>query len=108
MIRIQEASGAGDDAVAVMIGVTGEGDVEAVFQGDEARHGVGRGAIHADLAIPIDGHEAEGGVDLSVDNVKIKLVPLGDTRPVGDTGSTEGVHAELQSRPADGVEIDGF
>ncbi len=53
MVGIQQAGAARDDAVAVVIGVAGEGQVEAVLERDQSGHGVGRGAIHADLAVPI-------------------------------------------------------
>ena len=64
VIRIEQARAAGDDAVAVVVGVAGPGDVEVVFVGDQAGHGVGAGAVHADAAVPVEGHEAEGGVDV--------------------------------------------
>ena len=37
-----------------------------VFVRDHGGHGVGAGAVHADSAVPVAGHEAEGGVDVGV------------------------------------------
>ena len=60
----QQAGAAGDDAVAVVVGVAGEGDVEAVLEADQPLHRVGRRRIHADPAVPVERHEAEGRIDL--------------------------------------------
>ena len=54
VVRRQQAGAARDDAMAVVIGVAGEGDVEAILQADQALHGVRRRRIHADLAVPVD------------------------------------------------------
>src|SRR5258706_265348 len=57
-----------DDAVAVVVGVAAEGDVIAVLERDQALHREARRRVHADLAVPVDGHEPEGGVDLLADD----------------------------------------
>ena len=57
VVGIQEPGAPGHDAVAVGVGVVGEGEVEAVAEADEARHGVRRRRVHPDLAVPVDGHE---------------------------------------------------
>ena len=49
VVGVEEAGGAGDDAVAVVVGVGGEGYVVFFFVGDHGGHGVGAGAVHADL-----------------------------------------------------------
>ena len=77
----QQARAAGDDAVPVMIGVAGEGDVEAILQPDQPLHRIGRGRIHADLAVPIHGHEAEGRIDRVVDDGQIEPVALARSAP---------------------------
>ena len=74
VIRIEQPRAARHDAVAVVIGIAGQGEIEVVFQLDQARHGVGRGAIHADLAIPIDAHEAEGGVGVIVHDGQLEPI----------------------------------
>src|SRR5207237_34564 len=51
VVRVQEARGGRDDAVAVGVGIVGEGDFEFVFQFYEPGHRVRARAIHADLAV---------------------------------------------------------
>ena len=106
MIWIEQANAAGDDAMTVMIGVAGEGDVEAVLERDQAGHGVRRRAIHADAAIPVDGHEAERGVHLFVDDVERQLVVLGDAWPVINARATQRVDTDLQSGAANRIHVD--
>ena len=56
----EEADGGSDDAVTVGIGVVAEGDLVFVLECDETGHGVGGGAVHADLAVVIDAVHASG------------------------------------------------
>ena len=84
----------GHDAVPVMISVTRHGHIKLVFQIDQGLHGVLGGRIHADLAIPVQSHEAEGGIDLIIDQRKIQAVALRDRRPVVHAGPAQRVHAE--------------
>ncbi len=70
MVGVEQAGGAGDDAVAVVVGVAGPGDVVFILVGDHAGHGVGAGAVHADAAVPVERHEAEGGVDVGVEDLE--------------------------------------
>lgn len=106
MIGIEQADAFGDDAVAVVIGVAGPGDIEFVLQRDEAGHGIGRGAIHADFAVPIERHEAEGGIDEFVDDGEVETVVFGDARPVSDTSAAEGIDTEDKAGTFDGFHID--
>ena len=87
MIGRQQAAGFGDDPMPVMIGVAGEGNVKAILDADQALHRVGRRRIHADPAVPIDRHEAEGRVDAVADHRQIDAVAFGDARPVVDPGA---------------------
>ena len=59
MIGIHQARAARHDAVPVGVGVVAEGDVEAVLETDQGRHRVRRRAVHANLAVPVQRHEAE-------------------------------------------------
>ncbi len=61
MVGIHESLTARDDAVAVDVRIVPEGDVETVFQSDQAFHGIRRGAVHPDPAVPIDGHKENVG-----------------------------------------------
>ena len=62
----------------IMVGIAGEGDVEAILETDQALHCVGRGWIHADLAVPIDRHEPKGRIDDLIDDREIQTVTLGN------------------------------
>ena len=106
MVRGQEAGAFRDDTVAVMVGVAGETDVEAIPQGDEPLHGVRRRRIHADLPVPIDAHEAEGGIDLAADDRQVEPIALGDRAPVVYAGAAERVDTEVQAAAADRLEVD--
>ncbi len=106
VVGVEEAGGAGDDAVAVVVGVGGPGDVVFVFVGDHAGHGVGAGAVHADAAVPVEGHEAEGGVDVGLRICNDGSVLFGDAGPVVDAGSAEGIDGEFEGGVAEDVEVD--
>ena len=106
VIGRQQPRAPGDDAVPVMVGVAGEGDVESVLQADQPLHRIGRGRIHADLAVPIHGHEAEGGIDHLVDDGQVQPVALGDRPPVMDAGAAERIDAQAELRAADDVHVD--
>ena len=107
VVGVQQAGAGRDDPVAVGVGVVGEGDVEAGRASSrQPRHRVRRRAVHADLAVPVERHEAEGRVDLVVDDRQVEAVALGDRRPVGDARAAERVDAEAQPAVADRVEVD--
>ncbi len=60
VIRIHDQRCATYSAVPVMIGIATPGDVDSrSFSAIKLRHRVGRRAIHANLPIPIHGHEPE-------------------------------------------------
>ena len=105
VVGVEQPGAAGDDAVPVGVGVVGEGHVEAVAQVDQPGHGVARGRVHADLAVPVDGHEPEGGVDRLVDHLQLQPVVLGDGRPVVDRRPAQGVDAQAQPGPADRLHV---
>ena len=105
----QQAAALGDDAVAVVVGIAGKCNVELVFQPDESLHGVRRGGIHANLAVPIHGHESKRWIDRFVHDGQIETVLLGDQRPIIDARASERVDAELDLGIADRRHIDdGF
>ena len=101
MIRRQQTAALSDDAVAVVVRISGECDVELVLQPDESLHGVGRRGIHADFAVPIHGHESKCGIDGFVHDCQIEAIALGDQRPVIDARASERVDAELDLGIAD-------
>ena len=69
-------------------------------------HRVRRRGIHADLAVPVDRHEAERGVDRVVDHGEIELVALGDRRPVVHARAAERIDAHADLRAADRIHVD--
>ena len=84
-----------NNSVPVMIRVKSNGDVEAILQSDQIRHGVRRGWVHPDLAIPIRRHETESRIDEFVHNGEIQLVLLSNSRPVVDASAAERIHAHV-------------
>ena len=94
VVGVHQAVG-GDDAVTVRVGVVTGGDVvgggtrSVGGHGVTQRgHGVGRGAVHADLAIPVQSHEGPGGVHLGVDHGEVEAVTLANLSPVFNRGAT--------------------
>ena len=81
VVRVEQAGGRRDDAVAVGVGVVAERDVEAVAQRDQPGHRVRRRRVHPDLAVPVDGHEPERRVDRVVGDRQVEAVALARSRP---------------------------
>ncbi|CAM5332766.1 hypothetical protein SSTU70S_01077 [Stutzerimonas stutzeri] len=92
--------------MAVVVGVAGEGHVEAVLVLDQPRHCVRRAAVHADLAVPVQAHEAEGRVDHRGQHFQRQSVAFGDARPVVHAGAAQRVDGEFQPGIADRGEVD--
>ena len=95
-----------DDSVAVGVGVIAKGEIEAIFELDQARHGVGAGAIHANLAVVVERHESKRRVDRRVGDRDIEAVSVGDRLPVVDGRATQRVDAQLQARRANRLHVD--
>ena len=77
-----------------------------VLQRDQAGHRVRARAVHADLAVVIDGHERERRVDLAVDDLDVETVDAIDRLPVVHGSAAERIDAELQSRRTDRLHVD--
>ena len=97
VIGRQQARAFRNDPVPVMVGIAGEGDLELVLQADQPLHRIRRGGVHADLAVPIDRHEAEGRIDGLVDDRQVQPVALGNRRPVVDAGAAERIDPQAGS-----------
>ncbi len=69
MVWVHQAHTARNDAMPVVIDIIAKGDVEFVLHRNQVCHGIGAGAIHADLAIVVEGHEGEGGIDALIDDL---------------------------------------
>src|SRR3546814_2656583 len=89
-----------------MIGVAGEGDVEAVLHSDQPLHRMRRGRVHADLPVPVQGHEGKRRVDLVADHVEIERIAFGNARPVVHAGAAERIDAHAHAGAADQVEVE--
>ncbi len=106
VVGVQQAHRWRDDAVAVDVGVVAPGDVEAVLECDKACHGVGAGAVHADLAVVVQGHEPEGGVDARIHHGDVQAIAFGDRLPVRHGGAAQRVDADAYPGPGDGLHVD--
>ena len=92
--------------MAVGVRVVAEGEVEAILEGDQLGHRMRRRAIHADPAVPVERHEAEGGVHLVVDDLDVEPVSLRDRVPERDARPAQRIDADAQPGAADGVHVD--
>ena len=72
MVRVHQSARARHDAVPVGVGVVGKGDIEFVAHPDQPRHRIGRRAVHPDLAVPIDRHEAKRRIDRVVHDGRVE------------------------------------
>ena len=95
-----------DDAVPVGVGVVAGGDVVLVLAPDQRGHRGRRRAVHPDLAVPVERHEAPGRVDQRVDHGQVEAVPLGDLAPVVDARAAQRVGADPHAGLADRVEVE--
>ncbi|KAF5034809.1 hypothetical protein DSECCO2_592160 [anaerobic digester metagenome] len=72
---------------------------------DQPGHGVGRGAVHADLAVLVHGHEGECRVDHVAYKRKIQAVAFGHGLPEGDARTAQGIDADTDTGIADGGHV---
>ena len=92
--------------MTIVIRVIGEGQVKLVTQRQQARHRALGGAVHADCAVFIEVHKAEGLIDVVVNDGQVEIVMLSDTLPVFDTGAAQRIDAQRQSGFLDRRHID--
>ncbi len=81
MIGIHQARARRHDAVAIVVGVVGECDVEAVLHLDQPRHRIRRRAIHPNLAVPVHAHETKSRIDRIVHDRCVDAIALDDRGP---------------------------
>ena len=113
MVGVHQPAVGGDNAVAVGVGVVPGGDVVGGpalgvgrHRGAQRGHGVGGGAVHADLAVPVQGHEVPGRVHLGVDHRELQAVALTDRAPVVHRGAAQWVGPDAHAGLADRLEVD--
>ena len=78
----------------------------AILERHEPGHGVRARAVHADLAVVIDGHEREGRIERRIDDRDVQAVDGVDRLPVGHGRAAERIDAELQAGGANRVHVD--
>ena len=76
----------------------GMANVEAIAHLYKSCHRVGRRAIHANLAVPIDPHEAKGRIDGVVDDGAVELIAIDDRSPVMHARAAQRIDADLHIR----------
>ena len=106
MVGRQQARVASDNPVPVMIGIASEGDVEAILEANQTLHGVGRGRVHANPAVPVNAHEAEGRIDGFVHHRQIQTIALGNRAPIMHPGATQRIHAQTDVRAANRLHVE--
>ena len=106
MVWIHQTERRRDDAVTIGVGVVAHRDLKAIFETHQPRHRVGTRAIHPDLAVMIQSHEAKRRIDLVVDDREIEIVALGDSLPVGERRAAERIDADLYPRRANRFHVD--
>jgi hypothetical protein len=106
VVRIHQAGSGRNDSVTIRIRIIREGYLVFVFQAHQSRHGVGAGAIHANFAVVIHGHEGKSGVDNGIGDGDIQAVNRINVLPVRPGGSAERIDAEFEVSAANGLGVD--
>lgn len=89
----------------VRVGVVAEGHAIPVLELDEARHGMGAGAIHPDFPVVVQRHEPKRGIDPRIHHGDIQAVDFIDPFPVMDRRAAQRVHAQRQAGAADCLHV---
>ena len=105
VVRSQEPRTPGHHAVSIVVRVARPRDVETVLESDQPLHRVGGGRIHADLPVPIHGHEAEGRIHLVAHHAQRNPPAFRDHLPVAHTGAAQWIDTESQLCLANHLEI---
>ena len=92
--------------MSIRIGVVSRRNLVLVPRRHQRCHRIGRGAVHPDLAVVIQGHEPPGGVHERVHHGQVQRPALGDRGPVIDAGPAQRVGADPDACTLDDVEID--
>src|SRR5215471_11742100 len=97
---------AAHNSVSIGIGVAGKSDVESLFEADHACHRIYRRRVHPDLAVPIDGHEAEGWIDGVIHDFQIESVAVADGVPVSNARAAQRIDTDANIAFANCLKID--
>ena len=97
VVRVEQADAGRDNAVPVRVRVVAPRDVVLIFEFDQIGHGVGRGAVHTDFAVVVNGHEAKRGVNGLVHDRDVQAVAFGNGFPIRHARAAKWVRAQLQA-----------
>ena len=112
VVRIHQTVGCHDSVtvrVSVVSGRNVVGSISVLVRSHriaKRSHCIGRGAIHADLSIPVQGHEGPCGVNLGVHNGELKTVALCDRSPVVHRCAAQWIGADAHAGLANRIDID--
>ena len=90
----------------VRVRIVAPRDVEIVLELHQARHRVRAAAIHADLAVVIERHEAELRVGPWIHHLQLQPVALGNWLPVRQRRTAQRIDADTQPGGPDRVHVD--
>ena len=94
------------NAMPIGVRIVREGDAILILESYQPGHGIRAGGVHADLAIMIDRHERERGVDDRIHDDNVQVIDRVDRLPIRPGGTTERVYPQLEAGGADEVHID--
>src|ERR1039458_8700747 len=106
VIGIHQSRGGRNDAVPVRVRVVGKGYLVTIFEAGEPRHRVRTGAVHANLAVMIHGHERKRWINLRIYDVNVQAIRRIDRLPVRPGGTAKWIDAQLQISRADRLHVD--
>ena len=92
--------------MAIAVGIVADGHVEAIPETDQPGHRIGRRAVHADPAVPVEWHEGECRIQFVVDHLDANPEPLRDRVPEREAGAAERIDADAKACTANDVGID--
>jgi hypothetical protein len=93
-------------SVPIGIRVIGEGNPIAVLEADESGHRIWTGAVHANDAVVVDGHERKGRINPRIHDCDLQSVGGIDRLPIIDGGAAKRVDRETELSGVNGVHVD--
>ena len=100
MVWVHQAQRTRNNAMPIGIAVVCESNVKPVLFLHEASHRVRARAVHSDLPVMIERHEAKRRIDLGIDYRDVETIDSLDRIPVMNGGATEriGAHSNVCRR----------
>ncbi len=106
MVRVHEPGTLCDNPVPVEIRVVPKGDVILVLEPDQACHGIWGRAVHPDLAVLVNPHETECGIEYGIDYIDVEPVDIGDYLPEGKARASQRIGGDLDAGRRYGIHVD--